>query len=86
MREIEKMGRDDTPAPSSHEGVTTIMHCAVCGADEASTYIGKPGPGIVRCFAVGCDAQVVGYATDDEAIAEWNRRARATLTRIGCEG
>lgn len=54
-----------------------IMHCAVCGADEASTYLGAPGPGIVRCFAVGCDAQVGGYATDEEAIAEWNRRAVA---------
>lgn len=64
-----------------------IMHCAVCGADEASTYLGAPGPGIVRCFAVGCDAQVGGYATDEEAIAEWNRRAvamDAAMTEAYC--
>ncbi len=64
-----------------------IMHCAVCGADEASTYLGAPGPGIVRCFAVGCDAQVGGYATDEEAIAEWNRRSvamDAAMTEAYC--
>lgn len=66
---------------------TTIMHCAVCGADEASTYLGAPGPGIVRCFAVGCDAQVGGFVTDEEAIAEWNRRAAemdAAMTEAYC--
>jgi len=65
----------------------TILHCAVCGADEASTYLGVPGPGIVRCFAVGCDAQVGGFATDEEAIAEWNRRAvemDAAMTEAYC--
>ncbi|MCD1266903.1 hypothetical protein B5M44_22020 [Shinella sumterensis] len=54
-----------------------IMPCAVCGADEASTYLGKPGPGIVRCFAAGCDAKVGGYATDEEAIEAWNKRYKA---------
>ena len=54
-----------------------MLPCAVCGADEASTYLGAPGPGIVRCFAVGCEATVGGYSTDEEAIAAWNRRAAA---------
>lgn len=66
---------------------TTIMHCAVCGKDEASTYLGAPGPGVVRCFAVGCDAHVGGYATDEEAIAAWNRRAvamDAAMTEAYC--
>lgn len=54
-----------------------LKPCAVCGADEASTYLGAPGPGVVRCFAVGCDAIVGGYKTDEEAIEAWNARSAA---------
>lgn len=54
-----------------------ILPCWMCGADEASTYLGEPGPGAVKCFAVGCDAEISGFSSDKEAISEWNRRSLA---------
>jgi hypothetical protein len=71
----------DKPSDDGAQGEVaqagTISHCWKCGSDEASTYLGKPGPGAVKCFAVGCDAEISGFSSDKEAIAEWNRRSLA---------
>ncbi|HAU77543.1 MAG TPA: hypothetical protein DCW88_19050 [Agrobacterium sp.] len=54
-----------------------LKPCPMCGADEASTYIGAPGLGVVTCFAVGCGHTIKGFASDADAIAEWNKRSDA---------
>ncbi|MBD8556342.1 hypothetical protein IFT84_17680 [Rhizobium sp. CFBP 8762] len=83
MTEIEHNGVVAVEAAETKQESFHILPCPVCGADEASTYLGDPGPGVVRCFAVGCDAVVSGYATDCEAIEEWNRRS-AAMTNGRC--
>ncbi|MEH3108936.1 MAG: hypothetical protein PGN22_03090 [Agrobacterium cavarae] len=59
------------------ETTLNLKPCPLCGADEASTYLGTPGPGVVTCFAVGCGHTIKGYSSDAEAIAEWNKRSDA---------
>ena len=59
-----------------------LKPCPLCGADEASTYLGAPGPGAVTCFAVGCGHTLQGFASDEEAVAEWNKRSDAMLAAM----
>lgn len=64
-----------------------LKPCPICGSDEASTYIGAPGPGVVTCFAVGCGHTIKGFASNADAIAEWNKRSdamSAAMTEAYC--
>ncbi|QXZ79617.1 hypothetical protein [Rhizobium sp. L51/94] len=69
---IEAMSRAPTRVAKA------ALPCPVCSADEASTYMGAPGPGAVKCFAVGCGVEIKGFGTDEDAIEAWNRLSVST--------
>lgn len=55
-----------------------LKPCPFCGADEASPYLGEPGPGVIKCWAADCGAEMNGFETDEEAAEAWNRSAQTT--------
>ncbi|QIB36604.1 hypothetical protein G3A56_00130 [Rhizobium oryzihabitans] len=59
-----------------------LRFCPFCGGDEASAYMGEPGPGIIKCWAVNCGAEMAGFSTDEEAAAAWNKRTDPLTWRV----
>lgn len=67
-RRYQEMMVQSTEDEATTEG---LDHCPFCGDEAQAGFLGEDG--LYRVMCNGCSAQTT-EATEDEAIAAWNRR------------